>query len=118
MTSDTVQYCPKIDIASNMAPNPHSGLGSCCNFVGGHTEHGWLLRRTICPGYDREWSLPWSCVLPLDVVPKGGAALPHLALLQRCVFSWSFRRYLGMGERNNSFPREMLLIKWFRESPI
>ena len=81
MTSDTMQYCPEIDIPSNMASNSHSGLGSRCDIVGGHAEHGWLLRRTICPGHDREWSLPWSRLLSIDVVPKGGTALPHLALL-------------------------------------
>lgn len=117
MTSDTMQYCPEIDIASNMASDFNSGLGNRRNIVGGHAEHGWLLRCTICPGHDREWSLPWSCLLSLDVVSEGGAALPDLALLQRCLSSWSFRRYFGMGETIVPISRERLLIKLFRASP-
>lgn len=116
MTLDTMQYCPEIDIASNMASNFDAGLGNRCDIVGGHAEHGWLLRRTICPGHDRKWSLPWGRLLSLDVVSKGGAALPNLALLQRCVSSWSFRWYLGMGETINPLPRELLLIELFRAS--
>ena len=98
MTLDTMQYCPEADIASNMASDSDYGLGNRCNIVGGHAEHGWLLRCTICPRYDREWSLPWSRLLSLDVVPEGGAALPNLALLQRRVSSWSLWRYPGLGE--------------------
>lgn len=102
---DPGQRCPQNDHPENLATHAHSCLGYCCNITWSRSELLRVSLLAILPGCCREWSLPWSGLLPFHVVQTKRAALSRCIILQRSQSCGCFWWYIGMGKLVYKIPK-------------
>ena len=83
MQTDSMQRCAEEDESEDMAPNHHALVGRCLDLDGNHPESGRVLRRSLLPGRDGEWFVPWSGLLFQYVVQAPRADIQGGVILLR-----------------------------------